>query len=282
MNWQRDIEVLTPLFNRGAYQDTPEIRVPSIRGMVRWWFRQLEYQFLSTDEQQCRQQLAAIRETEKQLFGGVHGGAVASRLVFRVSNVRAQLANPNPPTLPHKQGCQASPQAAFAPGARFKLEVFSRFGDLPSELETKAINALEVWLLLGSLGLRANRGGGSVWPADGSAPKDSDELREMLRKAGLTEWSVALVGLDKKKSTEDLRATATDTIKGNTRRDIFGSVSPRLSSPTKFKVIRLDDGYCLLACAPSLQALRDAERLLTTKPNANLWQALGNWNYILP
>jgi len=294
MNWQRDIEVLTPLFNRGAYQDTPEIRVPSIRGMVRWWFRQLEYQFLSTDEQQRRQQLAAIRETEKQLFGGVHGGAVASRLIFRVKILSATVAQPpGIYTLPHKPPARdpqnlnterdpRAPRAAFKQGASFRLEVFSRFGDLPSELETKAKNALEVWLLLGSLGLRANRGGGSVWPADGSAPKDSDELREMLRKAGLTEWSVALVGLDKKKSTEDLRATATDTIKGNTRRDIFGSVSPRLSSPTKFKVIRLDDGYCLLACAPSLQALRDAERLLTTKPNANLWQALGNWNYILP
>jgi len=37
-NWKRDIEVLTPLFNRGAYQDTPELRVPSIRGMMRGGF----------------------------------------------------------------------------------------------------------------------------------------------------------------------------------------------------------------------------------------------------
>ena len=283
MNWQRDIEVLTPLFNRGAYQDTPEIRVPSIRGMVRWWFRAL----------------GGTADEEKFVFGGMkkfgrehREDVMASWLVFRVSNVRAQRPNQNLPTLPHKQGGQASPQAAFAPGARFKLEVFSRFGDLPSELETKAKNALEVWLLLGSLGLRANRGGGNVWPADGSAPKTADELKRMLQNAGLNNWSVALVGQDKKKSAEELRKTATDTIQNNPHRYIFGSIEPRLSSPTKFKIIRLADGLCLLACAPHREIqcedrqrrtiLHEAEQLLNSKQQPQRWQALGSWEYLLP
>jgi len=283
MNWQRDIEVLTPLFNRGAYQDTPEIRVPSIRGMVRWWFRALGG---TADEEKC-------------VFGGMKkfgqrfaDDVLASRLVFRVSNVRAPRANPNPPTLPHKQGGQASPQAAFAPGARFKLEVFSRLENLQPELENKVKNALEVWLLLGALGLRANRSGGNVWPADGSAPKAADGLKSTLQNLGLKNWSVALVGQGKGKSKNDLHETATDTIQGNPYRDIFGSINPRLSSPTKFKVIRLADGFCLLACAPHREIqcedgqertiLREAERLLWNKPQPHRWQALGTWNYILP
>jgi len=273
MNWQRDIEVLTPLFNRGAYQDTPEIRVPSIRGMVRWCFRQLEYQFLSTDAQQRRQQLAAIRETEKQLFGGVHGGAVASRLVFRVSNVRAQRANLNPPTLPHKQGGQASPQAAFAPGARFKLEVFSRFGDLPPELETKANNALEVWLLLGSLGLRANRGGGNVWPADGSAPKTPAELRQRLDQHGCR-WPVMLAGPEVGHTVEQLRKAATDTKNGLPQ--IFGEASRnRQASIVKFKIVRLGNELRLLITAPDNKFLDQARAALRGKlSRPETWQLI--------
>jgi CRISPR type III-B/RAMP module RAMP protein Cmr1 len=274
MNWQRDIEVLTPLFNRGAYQDTPEIRVPSIRGMVRWWFRQLEYQFLSTDEQQRRQQLAAIRETEKQLFGGVHGGAVASRLVFRVSNVRAQRANPNPPTLPHKQGGQASPQAAFAPGARFKLEVFSRLGDLPSELETKAKNALEVWLLLGSLGLRANRGGGNVWPADGSAPQTAPELRARLTGLGCR-WPVMIAGEEAGTTVEQLRAAATDTVNGSEWVFGYAKGPKRQASTLKFKIVRLEDRLRLLAFAPDARVLEQAKtELRRHKSQPETWQPL--------
>jgi CRISPR type III-B/RAMP module RAMP protein Cmr1 len=295
MNWQRDIEVLTPLFNRGAYQDTPEIRVPSIRGMVRWWFRALGG---TADEEKC-------------VFGGMKkfgqrfaDDVLASRLVFRVKILSVTVAQPPANyTLPHKPPAREkqnlnterdprAPRAAFNQGASFRLEVFSRLGDLPSDLETKVKNALEVWLLLGSLGLRANRGGGNVWPADGSAPKTADELKRMLQNAGLKNWSVALVGQGKKKSAEELRKTATDTIQNNPHRYIFGSIEPRLSSPTKFKIIRLADGLCLLACAPHREIqcedrqrrtiLHEAERLLNSKQQPQRWQALGSWEYLLP
>ena len=173
MHWKRELEVLTPLFNRGAYQ-TPEIRVPSIRGMVRWWFRVL----------------GGSRDEEKTVFGGMQRFGeteqmrrvvASSALVFRISNIQARIANPDPPTLPHKQGRQSSQKDAFMPGAKFTIEVFSRFGDLAPELKTKAINALEVWTMLGALGLRANRGGGNVWPCDGAEPTTTAELRSRLK-----------------------------------------------------------------------------------------------------
>src|SRR5271165_4033918 len=95
MNWQRDIEVLTPLFNRGAYQDTPELRVPSIRGMVRWWFRAL----------------GGTADEEKTAFGGMEkfgdrrsGKVVASSLVFRVCSAHLVRAKKNLPTLLHDSG----------------------------------------------------------------------------------------------------------------------------------------------------------------------------------
>lgn len=254
MNWQRDIEVLTPLFNRGAYPNVPEIRVPSIRGMVRWWFRAL----------------GGTQDDEKALFGGLtnfgrdlEGEVRASRLVFRVRDIRATpTPQPGSPTLPHKQGGAASPRIAFQPGARFTLEVFSRFGPLAPDLEQQAENALEVWLLLGALGLRANRGGGSVWPADGQAPKDRDELRQQLTRHGCA-WPVMLAGEAVGSTPEELRAAATDTMNGMP--EIFGSVKPRRASAIKFKIIRLGERYRLLATAPTREILEKARKALQGK-----------------
>ena len=251
MQWKRDIEVLTPLFNRGAYQDTPELRVPSIRGMVRWWFRTL----------------GGTADEEKEAFGGMtrlgqrlQGQVNASRLVFRVSQVHAQRANPNPLTLPHKQGDQGSPQAAFAPGATFTLEVFTRFGDLSAELERKVGNALEVWLLLGALGLRAHRTGGNVWPANGAAPATPAALRTRLTELGCR-WPAMLAGIEAGSTLEQLRAAATDTVEGMPH--VFGQVrGGRIASKVKFKIVRLESRLRLLVCAPEQRVLDEARAAL--------------------
>jgi hypothetical protein len=254
MNWQREIEVLTPLFNRGAYQDTPEIRVPSIRGMVRWWFRAL----------------GGTPDDEKAVFGGMKGfghalrdQVVASRLVFRIKDIRAQRADPDPPTLPHKTGGYAAPQAAFLPGARFRLEVFNRLSPLEPELQRKVENALEVWLLLGALGLRANRGAGSVWPGDGTAPKTAAELRQRLNECGCN-WPVMLAGDKVGASPEELRKGATDTKNGMP--EVFGQAAPRRqASKVKFKIVRLEGKFRLLITAPNEDTLRQAREALNGK-----------------
>lgn len=264
MHWKRDIEVLTPLFNRGAYQDTPELRVASIRGMVRWWFRVLGG---TTDE-------------EKEAFGGMKkfghrlaNEVMASRLVFRASQIRAQRANPNPLTLPHKQGGQGSPQAAFAPGTTFTLEVFTRFGDLSPELERKVENALEVWLLLGAVGLRANRSGGNVWPANGTAPATPAALRARLTELGC-HWPAMLVGLEAGSTLEQLRAAATDTVDGMPQ--VFGQVrGGRIASKVKFKIVRLESRLRLLVFAPEQPVLDEARHALQghrSKPET--WQPI--------
>lgn len=252
MNWKRDIQVLTPLFNRGAYQDTPELRVPSIRGMVRWWFRQL----------------GGSSDQEKLAFGGMkkfgekHANEVmASSLVFRVSGVRAQNANPKLFTLPHKHGGHASPQAAFTPGATFTLEVFTRFGDLDSGLERKVENALEVWLLLGALGLRANRSGGNVWPANGTAPETTAAMRARLDQLGC-KWPVMIAGTEAGTTIEQLRAAATDTVNGAAWVFGYAKGRDRLASALKFKIVKLDGRLRFLITAHEQRVLDEARRAL--------------------
>ena len=66
-----EIEFITPAFLAGADQNVPEIRVPSIRGELRWWFRAL----------------GGTQSEEAELFGSVHMNVSASAVVLRVSDV---------------------------------------------------------------------------------------------------------------------------------------------------------------------------------------------------
>src|SRR5690606_30327286 len=61
------LEFIMPCFCAGADQAKAEIRAPSIRGQLRWWFRAL----------------AGTRDEENQVFGGVHGGTTASAVIIR-------------------------------------------------------------------------------------------------------------------------------------------------------------------------------------------------------
>ena len=270
MNWQKNIEVLTPLFNRGAFQNTPEIRVPSIRGMVHWWFRKLG---------------GSLAE-EKRVFGGMNGfaskevpGTVASQVVFRLIQVDAKKSPQDPATLPHKTNPgHRSPKAAFSPGARFTLQVTNRFGKLDPALEAKLHHALEVWTLLGSLGLRANRAGGSLWPLE-SAPGNPQELSQRLQSLGCN-WPVYIAGLEVGTTWEQLQKAATDTC--SAPENVFGKVrGGRLSSPLKIKAVRLDGALRLLVTAPSDQIIQSAIQALKNKPEAALSKPAG-WQKVHP
>jgi hypothetical protein len=104
-------------------------------------------------------------------------------------------------------------------------------------------------------------------------------LKDFLRQLNF-HWAAALVGEGKGKLPHDLRKTASDTVKEK-QPDIFGGTDPRKPSLTKFKVIRINSGHCLLALAPSKEILRKANHLLISKPQPKLWNALGDWNYLV-
>lgn len=260
--WQSTVLLLAPCFCRGAYQDTPEIRVSSIRGMVRWWFRALGGSALD----------------EKRAFGGMkefaegeNGKVAASHLVFRLLAQDTRTANPRPATLPHKNGGQASPQAAFADGGSFLLEVTSRCAPLAPELERQVVSAIDVWVLLGSLGLRANRAGGSLWPAK-DAPRTPAEFRARLDRLGCR-WPAYLSGPEIGHDLERLRAAATDTLGGEP--DVFGSASPRQASTVKMKIVLLEGNLRLLITAPDRAPLEAAKRLLRNKrAQSDSWLSL--------
>ncbi|MBP7373230.1 MAG: type III-B CRISPR module RAMP protein Cmr1 [Opitutaceae bacterium] len=228
---------LTPLFSKGSYDDKPEIRPPSIRGQIHWWFRALGGKY----------------DDEKAIFGGVHNGTMASKIVVRVSNVCGQSNIAN--TLPHKNGGLASPKAAYMPDCSFTLHILERLGGLADHQQAFE-RALHAWLLAGSLGLRSTRGGGAFqWD---KAPTRPDQFRSTLD--GLLQGAPLRAALldEAFPTAEAARTCATDTIShqamarirfplGAVRQGAADPAPPRKTSPLRLTIRHFDDGYRLIA-----------------------------------
>ena len=281
------IELITPCFCAGADQAKAEIRVPSIRGQLRWWFRAL----------------GGSPEEEKIVFGGVHkfhkkDQAIASPVVLRIprapsSSISASMRdlrlNNDGEYLIWPLRKEDDARGILDAGTGFDLQVAWR-----RNIDTSAFdNALRAWSLLGSLGTRSRRGWGSIWLANGprtledfqtevgnlelpenaavigiSAPKN--DWKQALNEAGkwLKQWragSTKSVSSPLKWGLNDHDATLGRNGARTTYRQAIGlplaqrysegrgtyeskfNDSDRWASPIHIKVVRLDRGYCPIA-----------------------------------
>jgi len=73
--------IVTPLFMGGAKPEIPELRVPGIKGALRFWWRAMAYRGLSGD-------LKTIRELEGQIFGSTKHGQ--SRAIMEISQEKLE------------------------------------------------------------------------------------------------------------------------------------------------------------------------------------------------
>lgn len=163
---ERDFQFLTAGFPHGAYQsqshNKPELRGPSARGQIRWWFDAL-FDSQSADE----------------IFGNVRSGTKASKLVVRVKPLEIGTQQ-GVPFIPHK-GNGGGSKSAYRTGSSFQLSVSDRRHGLSEPEIQKVTTAIDAWLLLGGIGQRVNRAGGSIWPL-ANAPKSSDDYGERCKK----------------------------------------------------------------------------------------------------
>lgn len=155
-----ELEIVTPLFLGGADGNTPELRAPSFKGAMRWWFRAMMGSIIDYD-------MGKLKKLEEKVFGSTsYAGEIALQL--RSNEIKATNWVPAKDKFGMNylffslRGTQSrSPRKFIDPGQKLELVMNTR--------KTSADRCLKVavgslWLLvnLGGLGSRSRRGAGSL------------------------------------------------------------------------------------------------------------------------
>ena len=158
-----ECETITPMFLAGADGKTPELRAPSIKGALRFWWRAMHGHL----------ELGELRKKEAEIFGGVGEKEGKSKLIIQVQEKSINLGTYTP--LPHHTGrdnCIPCNDIGYKKCKKaFRLPCImpeSEFNVIISFIETNEINykylesLLLVFAYLGALGKRSRRGFGAL------------------------------------------------------------------------------------------------------------------------
>lgn len=160
-----DCEVITPMFLYGADGKTPELRAPSIKGAMRFWWRAV----------QAENNIEEMKKAEDSIFGDSGEGG---RSKFSIVITGGLKATEKQKMLPHHTGDRTCP---YLPGCGRKnnpdccskgnmslalkqqnFQVILRFNEFPVGFSREKLEALfKLSSCLGGLGRRSRRGFGS-------------------------------------------------------------------------------------------------------------------------
>lgn len=156
------LQVVTPLFMSGADQRKAELRPPSIRGALRFWFRALAGPVLSYDWR-------AVQQAEALLFGSTDQSSCWFLRVRPFDRKASSIASFPPPLaylgygpIGYEKSSKryVAQRVYYPPGSSCQLEVgcFERDSSLAQLLGV----TFWVWGHLGGLGSRVRRGFGAI------------------------------------------------------------------------------------------------------------------------
>ena len=155
-------KVITPMFLAGADGQTPELRAPSIKGAMRFWWRALNGHL----------PLHELKKKEDEIFGGTDR---RSRVILTAHYADENMNDDNVPKFNYIRDYKAldkgvkylnilffeyedvKKREAIAPGVEFNVTIMSK----NKEKLIEAANVFWVMSLLGGLGTRSRRGDGS-------------------------------------------------------------------------------------------------------------------------
>lgn len=151
--------IVTPMFIAGADPDKAELRAPSIKGALRFWWRALQWGNV--------RDIAELRRKEAELFGSSETGQ--SKVLMRISP--QLMSNTKPPTWKitdpnHGWKCYSGyglhegNRAFIRPGEQFDLQV--SWNELREKDVSSIRSAIVAFGLLGGLGSRFRNAWGSV------------------------------------------------------------------------------------------------------------------------
>ena len=185
--------VTTPLFCGGADPQKPaELRLPSFKGVLRFWWRALAWS-------RFEGKLGEIKQAENELFGSAAKGQ--GRVVMRFENPTKPQALPPKELLQDPNTGRIVGSGArylgyglmsrFCLKAPFEFTVILMMKGLRHDAAHLLLDALKVVGLLGGMGARSRKGYGSLnlvkldhagWVAPGSIEQLQDAARQALGK----------------------------------------------------------------------------------------------------
>jgi len=262
-----DLEIITPLVLHGADGSTPEIRPPSLKGMMRYWWRAVR-----------AEKTSQLLKEEARLFGSSNS-KTGGKSKFGLRFVNSQLNIDRVSLLPHQKDKKAQAQA-FKPGQKFTAILFSvREVELYQDI-------LEISLLLGGLGKRSRRGFGSLHYSKWNFKNKSELQNYLLQKLNrLADDSFEAAGsLIKRKSLPDADypfikevsfghpATTVENLLVNIgnashihRDNALGCFKPRMASPVYVSVVKLEGEFIPVITMLNSKFPRDFKNYNLTK-----------------
>lgn len=185
-------QITTPLFCGGASAKTAELRLPSFKGVLRFWWRALAWS-------RCNGNLNQIQQQEDLLFGSATGGQ--ARVLMRLGSIgrldvlgeKSVLTTARGQSKPvgmgarylgyglmeafdrHKVGLKAGQLSRAALRAPLEFQVQLRSRGLDSALQDSLLQALIALGTIGGMGSRSRKGYGSLvlqsLTLDGASPR---------------------------------------------------------------------------------------------------------------
>lgn len=245
-------EVITPMFLAGADGKTPELRPPSIKGALRFWWRALNANLVNNEN------YSELRKQESEIFGGTDNGGQRSKVIISIDK-QSIIETTAYPT-PHNKKFSKN---AFAVGSKFEITINVVDNNVMTREQVK--NLFIVVSLLGGIGNRSRRGFGSfkINEINGEAfsqPNDVESIENIIRginptypfvnnpakypfvksiEIGKTDENITLkIG----KATHETKATNYRQYGNAMGRNAMSNANPRFSSPIYVSVINKSDG----------------------------------------
>ncbi len=188
--FQRSFRVCTPMFCGGANQDTSEVRLQSVKGMIRFWCRSLMgHQCKSVEE---------LHNAEAELFGSSDSEIGQSKLRMRIQLTQSgALETQNWDNGRPVGGIYLAygmmkdrKETGWKPGALKRpfrtgvsFELVCRVRDQTNRVDEsfqQITDAIDLWSCVGALGAKSRKGFGSVCPTGDQAARDPKEVIKKL------------------------------------------------------------------------------------------------------
>ena len=225
-------EIITPLLMHGANPKYAELRPPSIKGVMRFWWRAIHGDL----------DLETLREREAEIFGNTKR---KSSFNIKIDNHNLEIDNFNP--LPHKSNTFKI--QGFKPTATFTIKFLGQNLELIQDI-------FELATILGGFGQRARRGFGSIKIVSNNITDNitKEYIDELINKINqdfryttnnrhdFNQYPFIRkidIGKNYKNNIEILKKIGEATH----RYSRFGNANPKFASPLFVSVVKNNEGY---------------------------------------